>query len=365
MDAQQDKIIATANARKVGGFTNWDELRSQAAEWTGQQIEADVLDPADAAKSYRDHLAKLAAQGSREVTPGRKTGHMPELLQPDMEDFRQGLHKRMMAQSGIYDAEGRDQIAAGYGGLVGPSFEGPGVFEGQVSPGRQTQVLTGSLDAPDGPAGARVLDEGSRRILDASEATHGLLLGQDASAYSRILAPGSGAARSGWDVVLPGGTITPEQMRTLVLRLGPKAGEVALVPTPDGIRLAFMDDATMKGIVKSLGGKVKNAGALQGGYLENDWTTQRVGQGYFDAIRTMGTEKFDQFAPGIAAKLRKIDARFAKETRGRFTLSPVIDEVRAAVAGEGFAGLERLAKKYAIPVALLAVSLEELQGSEQ
>jgi hypothetical protein len=45
---------------------------------------------------------------------------------------------------------------------------------------------------------------------------------------------------------------------------------------------------------------------------------------------------------------------------GRFTLSPVLDEVRAAIAGEGFAGLERLAKKYGIPVILLTAGLGEL-----
>jgi hypothetical protein len=45
-------------------------------------------------------------------------------------------------------------------------------------------------------------------------------------------------------------------------------------------------------------------------------------------------------------------------------------EVRAAIANEGFAGLERLAKKYAIPVTLLVVGLGELaavpgQGGQQ
>jgi hypothetical protein len=64
----------------------------------------------------------------------------------------------------------------------------------------------------------------------------------------------------------------------------------------------------------------------------------------------------------MAARLRGIDARFAKETGGRFTLSPVLDEVRAAIAADGFAGLERLAKKFAIPVVLLATALAELQA---
>jgi hypothetical protein len=94
------------------------------------------------------------------------------------------------------------------------------------------------------------------------------------------------------------------------------------------------------------GGKVKAARTLRGNYIANDWLAQPLGQGYWEAIRTMGTEKFDRFAPGMAERLRRIGARFAKETGRRFTLSPVLDEVRAAIANDGFAGLQRLAKRW-------------------
>ena len=364
MDQQQDKILATANQRATGGFTNWEELRSQAAAWTGAKIAAGQVDPKDAAKHFGDYFEELVAQGSREVTPGSKTAHMPELLRPENAEFRQLYHEAMMRESGIYDQQMRDQISAGFGGLQGRSFDAPGVYKGEVTPGRQTQVLTGSLEAPGGPKGKRVMDEGSRRILDASEATHGVLMGQDASAYSRVLPAGSGAPRTGWDVTLPGGTITNEQMRALVSTLGPGVNDMALIPTPDGIRLGFMDAATAKKAVKQLGGKVKLAGSFEGNLIENNWLTQPQGQGYWEAIRKMGTEKFDATATPIAAKLRDIDARFAKETGGRFTLSPAMDEVRAAIANEGFAGLEKLAKKYGISAMALAAALTELQGAQ-
>jgi hypothetical protein len=74
--------------------------------------------------------------------------------------------------------------------------------------------------------------------------------------------------------------------------------------------------------------------------------------------------RFDRFAPAMAARLRDIDARFAKTTKGRFTLSPVMDDVRAAIANEGFAGLERLGKKYGIPAMALAAALAELQEAQ-
>jgi hypothetical protein len=368
MDQQQDKILAAANQRATGGFTDWEQLRSQAAGWVGQQIEAGKIDPKDAGQSFATYLAQLYAQGSRETMPGKTTGHMPELFEPGMEEFRQRLHDIMRHESGIYDTKMRDQIMAGYGGLPGASFEGPGLFQGQVSPGMQTQVLTGSQKVPGGAPGARMLDEGSRRLMNAAEATYGLGMGQDASAWSRLLPAGSGAPRGLWDVTLPGGTITPEQMHSLVLRF-PNIGDMAVIPTPDGVRLGAMDDATRRSMTKMLGGTVKASGAgletgLASDLRSNNWEVQRVGQDYFEPIRIIGTDKFDQFAPGMFDRIRKADALFAKDTNGRFTLSPVLDEVRGAVANEGWAGLERLAKKYAIPVALLATGLRELTSPD-
>jgi hypothetical protein len=364
MDAQQDKIIATSNQRALGGFTNWDELKSQAAAWTGAQIRAGRLDPKDAARSYANYFEGLVAQGSRETIPGRTTGHMPQLLESGMEPFRQHLHNTMMNEAGIYDAKGRDQIAAGYGGLVGRAFEGPGLFQGEISPGMQTKVLTGSQSMPNGPTGAREMDEGSRRLMNASEATYALGMGQDVGAWSRLLPAGSGAPRGLWDVALPGGTITNAQLKGLALRI-PNIGKMAVISTDDGVRLGNMDKATARKIVKMLGGTVKESGAGldtgQGsGYMENNFRVDRAGQQFLDPIRLMGTNRFNEFAPAMFDRIRRADAMFRRDTGGRFSLSQMRDELLGTVAGEGFQGLERLAKKYAIPVTLLVAGLQAL-----
>jgi hypothetical protein len=365
MDTQTDKIIQEANARALGGHTDWNEANTQAAAWIGAKVKAGQMTAEDAAKSYASYFEELAAQGSREVTPGRTTGHMPELLRkgPEAARYRQLLHELVVGESGAYDALGRDQIAAGYGGLVGESFDAPGVFEGQVTPGRQTRVLTGSEEVKNaaGKKEGRVLDAGSRRSLDAAEATWALLMGQDAAAYSRLLPVGSGMPRTAVDLVLPGGTATTAQVEAIVAKAGAAAKDAVIVPTPEGVRLSGLNEATVKSLTKDLQATVKDRGAIQGNYLANDWSTQKVGQGYHEAIRTMGPEKFDAFAPQLAERLRRIDAKFAKATKGKVTLSPIMDELRAAVAKEGFAGLERLATKYAIPVALLAAALAALQ----
>jgi hypothetical protein len=369
MDKQQDKILATSNQRALAGHTNWDELRSQAATWTGRKIGTGEVDPAEAAKSFADHMGENYAQGSREFLPGETTGHLPELHQRDqgMEEYRQLLHDIMVREGGIYDPQMRDQIAAGYGGLVGRSFPGAGLYEGTISPGMQTQVLTGSLNVPDGPTGARMLDEGSRRIMDASEATFAIGAGQDAYAWSRLLPAGTGEARGLVDVTLPGGTITPQQMERLAF-LFPNIGDMAVISTPDGVRLGLMDPTTMKTIIRVLGGKPKAAGAgLETGrgsnFVTNNWRELGgVGSNYLDPIRRLGgAEAFDVAQPAHFDRLRKADELFRRETNGRFTLSPMLDEVRGAAANEGFGGLERLARKYGIPVALLTLGLQTLQ----
>jgi hypothetical protein len=382
MDEQMEKLLPVANRRALGGFTDWEHLRAQAATWTAQQIEAGRLAPEDAAKAFDYYFAKLYAQGSREATPGPSTLHMPEMLDPENPDaplLRKIWHDLYVKHSGIYDPQMRDQLAATYGGLVGRSFEGPGYYKGQTSPGVQTLVLTGSEETPLGLPGTRVLDEGSRRIMDAAEASHGILMGQDAYAYSKVLPAGTGAARTAWDIALPGGTLTDDQLLLMIKQL--RGSDLIPVPTPTGVRLMYggspftepsrqpifkflQDDPTVKAVMRAFGGKLEEAGTPQGSYRENPWGEQRVGQDFFDAVRTRGTELFDRGIPPIAQNLRDLNRYFVKAVGGRVTPNPIMDEIRGAIANEGWAGLERLAKKYGIPViTLLMMGLGETEDS--
>jgi hypothetical protein len=143
---------------------------------------------------------------------------------------------------------------------------------------------------------------------------------------------------------------------------------MAVISTPDGVRLGLMDPTTMKTIIRVLGGKPKAAGAgLETGrgsnFVTNNWRELGgVGSNYLDPIRRLGgAEAFDVAQPAHFDRLRKADELFRRETNGRFTLSPMLDEVRGAAANEGFGGLERLARKYGIPVALLTLGLQTLQ----
>jgi hypothetical protein len=127
----------------------------------------------------------------------------------------------------------------------------------------------------------------------------------------------------------------------------------------------------MQSITTAPGGKVKQAGVgleptPASNLLPNNCRLQRPWRAYLDPIRTIGAAKFDRFAPPMFERIRKVDALFRAETGGRVSLSPILDELRAAIAGGGFKGLEDLAKKYGIPVALLttAAGLVGLGASE-
>jgi hypothetical protein len=173
-------------------------------------------------------------------------------------------------------------------------------------------------------------------------------------------------------------------LQALYAHFGSRLDNKPIIPIPGGVRLQLnavpgkmgadgapgpdVMDPLLNELVAALGGRgkvrVKSSGALPaGGYMDNNWSVNRIGQEYMPPIKAMGTDRFDKVAPPIAQRRREIDQRFARETGGRFTLSPVIDEVYATIANEGWAGLERLAKKYAIPVAMLAAALQSLQGS--
>jgi hypothetical protein len=73
-------------------------------------------------------------------------------------------------------------------------------------------------------------------------------------------------------------------------------------------------------------------------------------------LRRTGSERGSRIIDSTerTAYLEQVAARVPGR---RFTLNPVMDELRAAVAGGGFKDLERIATKYAIPVTLLVAAL--------
>lgn len=117
-------------AQVLKGYTNDPDImglpgRGQAATWTGAKIRAGEITPEEAAYSYAEDLPRMYAQGSREAVPGSNTGHMQGLLDAPFEMRKEYTDEFMPI---FFDEKGRDRIALNNDMLVGPGFEGPGIY---------------------------------------------------------------------------------------------------------------------------------------------------------------------------------------------------------------------------------------------
>ena len=351
-DEQLQKVIPTLSAQPF----DWTTGRVQAAGWSGKKIDAGEISPDEAAYSYADDFPRHYGQGSRETVFGSNTGIMPELLDADYA-LRSELHDRVAPI--IYDDQNRDKIALGYGALTGPSFRGPGVYEG-VNPGTQAQYGVGvktikpGMETEDLPIG-KVIDPSSFNLMRGIEGTYGLLTGQKAVAGNKFFADAPLKSRNAFNLPM-GGTIDEDragQLLELQRRLGISPDSVAVVPSPTGVMVRDFGVGP-EGMAelgerarKEFGADKPVKGFFHGMYEENPWDTPegRYGQSYLDLIaeRPAYQQAFDRVAPDMARRLRETYGQFAREHR--MTMPEYYDEMLSAIAGGGEAGLRDLIKR--------------------
>lgn len=367
MDVQMNKVIEEANKRNLGGYSDWTPGRAQAATWTGAKIRAGDITPDQAAFSYADAIPLNYAQQSREAVTGRTTGHNVGLLNAPIE-VRRAYDEAVT--NAMYSPEGRDVISQGYGLLTGPSFYGPGVFEGKINPGRQSLVAVGR------ETGSPLIDPASAALLNATESNYGLLTAQDAAAWSQLApnkVPAKIADRVGINLQK---TISDADMvklndfnNSLITKYKDKYNledaPLALIPSESGVNILNFglsnDDfqKEIKTIAKDFGVDKNNIRYALGGnnYIPQDWTNKGLlGQSeYVKNIENIEKSRadaglysaFDKVSPGLASKMNEIDRQFG------FELSPFIMTMRQAIADNGIAGLRDIIKKGAMPAVLV------------
>lgn len=374
MDRQMEMVLkGYVNDPDIQGLPG----RGQAATWTGAKIRAGEITPEEAAYSYADDLPRMYAQGSREAVPGSNTGHMQGMLDAPFELRKEYTDEFMPI---FFDDKGRDRIALNNDMLVGPGFEGPGIYEG-VNAGRQAQYGVGTemVPVPGTKSMDPRIDPASRALMFANEATFGLLGGQKGIAGNRFYA-GTPLSRSNAFMLDLGGRPMTYDEGEAALRVLNREGftpdSFAVVPSPQGVRamdlgvyesdLAALRDTDpelykqaikarterLKRFQGALGeelGGTATPGFMDSIYHENAWDTPQgaLGQQYLPFIfpegRPQFVERFNAIAPGIADRLRELDRRYAKDYG--FDISSNLDEMRAAIAAEGEAGLRALLRK--------------------
>jgi hypothetical protein len=374
MDRQMNMVLKNyVNDPDIQGLPG----RGQAATWTGAKIQAGDISPEDAAYSYADDISRLYALGSREAVPGSNTGNLQGLLDAPFEQRKEYTDQFMPI---FFDEAGRDRIALNNDMLVGPSFEGPGVYEG-VNPGRQAQYAVGTtrVEVPNTKSTDPRVDPASRNLMLNNEAIFGLLGAQKGIAGNRFFTDVPKSRSNAFEIDVGGRPISYDEGKaalSVLSRAGFTPDDFAIVPSPRGVRamdlgvfdedLARMqaeDPEMYKQVIKDrmerlnrfsgelgneLGG-TSTPGFMDSIYAENAFDTPEgmFGQQYLPYIfpddRPQFVDRFNAIAPGMAEKLRELDKRTSKDYG--FDISSNIDDMRAAIAAEGEAGLRALIRR--------------------
>ena len=366
MDRQMNTVLKNyVNDPDIQGLPG----RGQAATWTGAKIKAGDISPEDAAYSYADDISRLYAQGSREAVPGSNTGNLQGLLDAPFEQRKEYTDQFMPI---FFDEAGRDRIALNNDMLVGPSFEGPGVYEG-INPGRQAQYAVGTtrVEVPNTKSTDPRVDPASRNLMLNNEAIFGLLGAQKGIAGNRFFTDVPKSRSNAFEIDVGGRPISYDEGKaalSVLSRAGFTPDDFAIVPSPRGVRamdLGVFDEdlARMqaenpemyKQVIKDrmerlnrfsgelgneLGG-TSTPGFMDSIYAENAFDTPEgmFGQQYLPYIfpddRPQFVDRFNAIAPGMAEKLRELDKRTSKDYG--FDISSNIDDMRAAIAQGRFA----------------------------
>lgn len=374
MDRQMSAVLKNyVNDPDIQGLPG----RGQAATWTGAKIQAGDIKPEDAAYSYADDISRLYAQGSREAVPGSNTGNLQGLLDAPFEQRKAYTDEFMPI---FFDEAGRDRIALNNDMLVGESFEGPGIYEG-VNPGRQAQYAVGTkrVEVPNTKSTDPRIDPASRNLMLNNEAIFGLLGAQKGIAGNRFFTDVPKSRSNAFEINVGDRPISYDEGNaalSALSRAGFTPDDFAIVPSPRGVRamdLGVFDEDLVrmqaenpemyKQAIKDrmerlnrLSGELGNEiggtstpGFMDSIYAENAFDTPEgmFGQQYLPYIfpddRPQFVERFNAIAPSMAEKLRELDKRTAKDYG--FDISSNIDDMRAAIAAEGEAGLRELIRR--------------------
>jgi len=225
VDAETLLAAERANARRLGGRTDWDAGSVQAAPWVynkGKSLHQrfpkrfPTLEDGyrEAAKTYNDHFPKYTASATYESVPGAGTGHLPE-IQGGSRATREAYTDDPRSSWEMED--GRDALYAEGGIYTRPTIKTTGAFtnpEGvlEVNPGRTARPLV-SLG---GNKGNPRIGEPSRTGMQAAEQTRAYLDAQVGGAFNKAFPLGDSPSpqvkhANAFQVALTR-PITPEEM---------------------------------------------------------------------------------------------------------------------------------------------------------
>ncbi len=353
-----------------------DRIRGDAVDRLNVERAAQGLDPLSLPEAQELHWAAIRAQHegrplqlnpgdtiqgsapsfkfqhSFEAEPGKKSGLTRVTDKQDYFDQIAPIFK---------DEQGKDPLIRAMGGrLQEPSITGPGVFEGNISPGAQSHSFV-SHTAKDG------IDPASMARVDSTEAIRQWMLAQDARA-GHVFVPGRAPSANAVPTAQLPGKFTDQQVLDIEGRLG---SAISPVPSEEGLRLLDFSGgkpADFKAKIADLNPSAMGAShTMYGEYEPGQFT-----KGMLDTL-----DEHAKLHPGVLGKAdspatRDIAGQMADvyrrlESEGKLTGSQKFQTALEAYKTRGLAGVRELVAKGLAPAALIGAlgiaSLDE-QSSE-
>ena len=315
--------------QKITEQLEWEPQQVQAAIWTAQKARDEGTDVNAAGFNYANALEKSLGQISWESIPGETSGHMTEIFSAPYEQLQE---YHVAISKALQDEDGGDFIANRLGILSPRIVEAPGFFAGKVSPGSQTEVALPKIYKAEKDQYA-TLEPAAEDLVKAYSAALGILLKQDGVGYHRPFVQ-KGIAKSklnGIDIDI-GRSLTEAETQAIAEAMERESGVKDYNPigTSRGARLinfSYLNipNVKFKSIVnKALDGVqfennedvVAGQFAANEGYLDNDWSTNKNGEGYIQSIGGISPDlqgRVSDIVRDLKQRIDEVDQTFSEK----------------------------------------------------
>ena len=318
--------------------------------WLKHAFEHDPTkdDTRQAKFDFEDGLKRHIGQVSFEARPGRSTGILDGIHDAP---YAQQVEFQQAVQRAFYDERGTDELAVMLGLLNDANdILRPGVWQGDVSPSTQKQVV---MAPAKGETGKTEVDPAQAELLNVYASVAGLVARQEGVGWHRPFYAGTKRQSNGLDIDV-GRALNPAETKDLEAAIGKwmadngKEGwqnQFALISSPTGIRAVnfgiITNDVLQSEIVKVAEGVLPDFDyrvfASSGDMPTNDWKENSNGQGYVQRISAAGRSDVLEWARSVLApRVQRVFEEFAEKYQwgdpGRIQFS---NRVRSDAAGGG------------------------------
>jgi hypothetical protein len=286
---------------------------------------------------FGDALSRHVGQVSFEARPGRSTNVLPGVHDAP---YSQQLEFQQAVDRAFYDPEtGTDLLASYLGLLTNSDIIVPGVWEGDVSPSNQRNVV---IAPAKGEAGE--VDAAQAKLLNVYASVKGLLARQEGVGWHKPYFATTVKGANSLDIDV-GRPLAPEEARRLSDAIDSWMLEnnkskdwnqsFALISSPNGIRLVnfgAIENSELQKDIVSVAEKVLpdfdfRLFASQGDMPGNNWKENPNGEGYIQGIRAEGRSDVldwaaDVLAPRVDAVFRDFSERYGWGNPGKIVISP-------------------------------------------